>query len=80
MISHSICFPLSDLFHLKRYAPTSSMLLQMAKFHSFYDQIVFCSVHVYICKCAHNNKYTQKSKRNHLQKHLQKLMLKTEFF
>ena len=33
MISHSICLPLSDLFHLTSCPP--SMLLQMVKFHSF---------------------------------------------
>ena len=35
MISYSISLPLSDLFHLAQCLPSPSMLLQMAKLHSF---------------------------------------------
>ena len=35
MVSYSICLSLSDLFHFAQHPPSPSMLLQMAKFHSF---------------------------------------------
>ena len=45
MISY-IC--LSHLFRLAQYSPVSSMFLQMAKFHSFYNWVVFPCI-FFIC-------------------------------
>ena len=37
-MSYDICLSVSDLLHLVRSSLRLSMLLQMALFHSFYDQ------------------------------------------
>ena len=44
--SHGICLSLSNIFNLAEYPLGSSMLPQMARFHSFYGR-VFSTIYIY---------------------------------
>ena len=46
MISYSVYLFLSDSFHLAHCFSSPSLLLQMAKFHSFYDSVVFPYIYI----------------------------------
>ena len=52
MTSYNICLYLSDLLQLIWLSLGSSMLLQMALFHSFYGSVVFHCVCVCVCVCV----------------------------
>ena len=49
--SHGICLSLSNIFNLAEYPLGSSMLPQMARFHSFYGWIIFYSERERVCVC-----------------------------
>ena len=65
MISYSICLSLPDLFYLPQCPPSPSMLLQMAKFHSF---LWLTSIPLCVCMCvrAYHIFFTHLSVDGHL--------------